>query len=340
MRPAATSLAGSVCEIRVTAPDYPEVELALISTALAGDAGGLYRVASNLMEQGVPFDSLLFDYLLAAERSVGQRWAQADYSVAEEHVVTATIETVISLLIGMLDQPQSGPHVVVATAEGDEHSLPARAAAANLVFLGHRTTFLGSNIPSGDLGAFLGEEPPVALVLSVAMTTHLLGARSAVHAAHQVDVPVLVGGKAFGDSGQWADAIGADAYVGSLREVAETIERWLAGDAPEPRSIPELPSDLQQLIDSRTAILTAVEGELGTAATRLNDEARLLLGALEAVLLTGDDEVLAEMLDWQEKTMRAYGLEPDVVVEAVSDAVAGHSGPGAEALRRTRAERA
>jgi methanogenic corrinoid protein MtbC1 len=160
----------------MTAPDSPEIELALISSAMSGDAGKLYRIASNLMEEGVAFESVLFDYLIAAEKSVGQRWAQGDYLVSEEHAVTASIETVISLLIGMFDQPEEGPLVVVATAEGDEHSLPARAAAAHLVYLGYRTTFLGANVPGDDLRDFLESEPPAVLVLSVAMTTHLLGA--------------------------------------------------------------------------------------------------------------------------------------------------------------------
>jgi len=57
----------------VPAPEYPEIELALMSSATSGDVGGLYRLTSRLMEEGVPFDDLLFDYLMAAERSVGMR---------------------------------------------------------------------------------------------------------------------------------------------------------------------------------------------------------------------------------------------------------------------------
>lgn len=313
--------------------------MALISTALAGDAGGLYRVASGLMEQGVPFDSLLFDYLLAAERSVGQRWAQADYSVADEHVVTATIETVISLFIGMLDQPPGGPHVVVTTAEGDEHSLPARAAAANLVFLGHRSTFLGSNIPSADVGSFLRDESAFALLLSVSMTTHLLGARRVVHAAHAVGVPVLVGGRAFGVEGQWARSIGADSYVGSLRDMAEVVEAWVGGNAPEPGPIPDLPDGLSELINARPAIRSAVEEVIGPTPSRLRDEADLLVGAVEAALLTRDDQILVDMLNWQQETLRAYGLESSVVVGAVAAAMAKHSAAGSAALSRASSAR-
>ena len=156
---------------------------------------------------------------------------QADYLVAEEHAATAAIETVISLLSGMFDQPADGTYVVVATAEGDDHSLPARAVAAHLLFLGFRTTFLGANVPGADLREFLETEPPAALVLSCAMTTHLIGALAVINAAHSVGVPVLAGGKAFGPDGEWAQTLGADRWVRSLDEVAPTLDEWASGAA-------------------------------------------------------------------------------------------------------------
>lgn len=321
----------------MTAPQFPEIELALISSAISGDAGKLYRIASNLMEGGVPFDSVLFDYLIAAEKSVGQRWAQGDYLVAEEHAVTASIETVIALLTGMFDQSDDAPLVVVATAEGDQHSLPARAAAAHLVYLGFRTTFLGASVPSGDLREFLEIEPPVALVLSVAMTTQLLGARAVVAAAHEVGVPVLVGGKAFGSDGQWSEAVDADAYVGSLRDVAGVVDTWVSDGGPQIRPVGELPPGLERLAAVRSAILAKAEQSLESA--RLRDEAALLLGAIEGALLTGDDQIIGDMLDWQEKTLEAYGLDGSEVVEALAPPVAELSDEGAAALTRAREAR-
>lgn len=323
-------------EANLTAPDFPEIELALISSAMSGDAGKLYRIASNLMEEGVSFESVLFDYLIAAEKSVGQRWAQGDYLVAEEHAITASIETVISLLIGMFDQPEEGPLVVVATAEGDEHSLPARAVAAHLVYLGYRTTFLGANVPGDDLRDFLENEPPAALVLSVAMTTHLLGARAVIAAAHDVGVPVLVGGKAFGSDGQLAETIGADAYVGSLRDVAPIVEEWVNGGAPQGEPVAELSPELARLLAARSAILARAEAGLDPKAARLRDEAGLLLGAIEGALLTGDDQTIVDMLEWQENSLGAYGIEGSVVADALASPLAEFSDEASAALARAR----
>lgn len=326
----------------MAAPTFSEVELGLTATALDGDAGGLYRLASDLMDNGVPFDSLLFDYLIPTERAVGARWAQGDYLVAEEHAVTAAIETVISLLTGMFDQPVEAPLVVVATAEGDDHSLPARAVAAHLLFLGYRTSFLGANVPGEDLRDFLEDEKPTSMVLSAAMTTHLLGARSVIRAAHQAKVPVVVGGKAFGTDGRWAAAVGADAWVSSLKEVADVVDEWVGrGAEVNLEEAPPLPTELTDLLAVRAALLAEAEDELagtsdGPVPSRLRSELALLLSSVEAALLTGDDQVVVEMIEWQESALSAHHYDPAVVAEALQNALNASFTKGGNILTRAR----
>ncbi len=319
---------------------FSEVELALTSAAMAGDSGTLYRLASELMATGVPFDVLLFDYLMSIERSTGARWQQGDYLVAEEHAVTASIETVISLLAGMLDQPQSGPLIVVATAEGDDHSLPARAVAAHLLFMGHRTLFLGANVPPGGLKEFLEGERPLALVLSAAISIHLLGARAVIQAAHEVGVPVVVGGKAFGSDGRWAPAVGADAWVDSLSKVHDVVEGWAEGAPPVNEASP-IPEPLRHLLAARASIAAAAEAELakdadGSADQRTKDEIRLLLAAVESGLLTGDQGLVAEMLQWQESILQTHGFDASSVARAAQTALHAASPEGAALLAGAR----
>jgi methanogenic corrinoid protein MtbC1 len=323
----------------MTAPAFSEIELALTSTALAGDAGGLYRISSGLMDDGVPFDSILFDYLMATERSVGTRWAQGDYLISEEHAATAAIETVVSLLTGMFDQPTEGPHVVVATAEGDNHSLPARAAAAHLLFLGYRTSFLGANVPGDDLREYLQSDPPDVLVLSGAITTHLLGARSVIEAAHETGVAVVVGGNAFGPDGIWASAVGADAWVGSLQAVSAVVEEWAYGSPPVIKAIPGLSDDLTDLIAVRTALLAEAEDELasefhGVLPARLKDEIGLLQGAVEGSLLADDDQIVVDMLRWQRDSLQAQGQDGLSVAKALQASLDASSTVGGPVLRR------
>ena len=321
----------------MTASTFNPIELALTSAAVAGDAGGLYRMAAEMMEGGVSFDSLLFDYLIPIAGSVGKRWEQGDYLVAEEHAATAAIETVISLLSGTLDQPPGAPLVVVATAEGDDHSLPARAAASHLLYSGYRTTFLGANVPGADLGEFLVTEPPSAVVLSCAMTTHLMGARSVIKAAHEVGVPVVVGGKAFGPAGIWAGSVGADAWVGSLRQTSAVVAEWVRTTPTALNLTSELPGELSSLVRVRAAVIADAGAALmadtdGQVPTRLEDEIDLLLSAIEGALLTGDDRVVTDMLAWQASSLAAHGLDGSIVVAALQKALNGSSTQGGALL--------
>src|SRR5690606_40396084 len=103
-----------------------DARLAAGAAAIAGDAATLYHVVSGLMGDGVPFETVLFDVLVPAEREVGDRWQFGDFLVAEEHAATATLETVVSLMAGAFDRPDDGPFLVVAAVAGDRHSLAGR----------------------------------------------------------------------------------------------------------------------------------------------------------------------------------------------------------------------
>ena len=211
--------------------------LGVTAAALSGDSGGLYNIVGRLMDEGVPLESLLFDLLLPTARDIGSRWQSGDYSVAEEHAATATVETVVALLAGSLDQPEGGLHVVVASAEGDSHSLAGRAVVAYLLVHGFRTTFLGANMLASDLREFLASEQPDAMIVSCAMTNHLIGARAVISESHSADVPVTAGGRAFGRTGAWATTLGADAWAAHPREIPGVLQTWVP-DVRRPRAGP------------------------------------------------------------------------------------------------------
>ncbi len=288
-----------------------EASLAITAAALNGDSGGLYHIVSGLLGEGVSFESVLFDLLIPVEREVGHRWQTGDYLVSEEHAATAAIETVISVLAGAFDRPEEGGRVVVATAEGDNHSLPGRAVNAHLLSLGYRTTFLGASVLSSDLRDYLLAEQPDAVVLSCAMTTHLLGAREGIRESHDAGVPVIVGGGAFGPEGEWAGALGADAWVSEPRQVPATLETWQPEPSRAEAGARNPSSDLLDLVSRRAAIIGRAQQDFesrvgGQRHPRLAETLFLLLGAVEASLLVDDATVAADHLRWQKMTLEAH----------------------------------
>lgn len=319
--------------------------LAVTAAALAGDSGGLYNLVSKVLGDGVPFDRVLFDLLIPAEKDLGTRWQQGDYLVAEEHAATATIETVISLLAGSFDQPDDAATIVIATAQGDDHSLPARAISAHLLFLGYRTIFLGANVLASDLVEFLDGEEVSALILGCAMTSQLPGARKIIKESHAAGVPVVVGGKGFGHEGEWAGAMGADAWVGSLEEVALTLESWSPDLPAAEKNAKDIDDVLESLIDSWPAIVGNARAQMGTDEIDPRNRARVLseIGlALDAVIssmLVEDNRVLRSMLKWQRETLVNHGLViHEQMIRALTESLRKVSADAAVMLESTVAQ--
>ena len=304
-------------------PGISAVRLAVTTALIDGDPGTAFHLVRNLMDQGLSFDAVLFDVIAAAHADFGTRWKAGDYRIADEHAATGAVETLVAMLAGSFDLPEAGEHVVVAAAEGDQHSLPGRLASAHLLALGYRVRYLGSNMEAVDLAGYLSEEAPAALVLSCAMPTLLPGARASIRAAHAAGVPVLAGGPGFGPDGVWAYTIGADAWVATPREIHDVLTSWEPDPEVAERVVPTPPAELDVIDRHRQEVLAAVEVRLGDAPRRLRSEADLLLGAVEATLLVGDPEVLSEFLAWQTSLLSSHGFAEETATEVRQAVAAG-----------------
>jgi methanogenic corrinoid protein MtbC1 len=290
-----------------------EAQLGIAAAALSGDSGLLYRLAADLLEDGVSFDDVLFDVLLSFETSVGLRWQSGDYLVSEEHAATAALETVISLLSGSFDRPEDGPHVVVAVSQGDHHSLAARAVAASLLSHGCRAVFLGANVLASDVREFLDAQPPDAMVLSCGMSTQLMGARATIRESHAAGVPVLAGGKGFGPEGAWAPAVGADTWVPSAKGSFDMLRNWHPNVRATEARAHDLGEVVQAVIDRRHSVLAAAEEWLALGSgkviePRVRGELEMTLDAVISAAFVDDKTLLDEFVSWQRATLTGHQI--------------------------------
>ena len=313
-----------------------DARLAAGAAAIAGDAATLYHVVSGLMGDGVPFETVLFDVLVPAEREVGDRWQFGDFLMAEEHAATATLETVVSLMAGAFDRPDDGPFLVVAAVAGDRHSLAGRVVAAHLLYLGHRTTFLGADVPAPDLYEYLELEPPSALVLSAAMVDRLVARGEAVRVAHSIRFPsssaAVPSGRKGSGPGRWGPTSGSHP-----RRVAAVLDTWSPDPERAERQAVDPSPGLVELMSLRSAVLAEAEGRLapvpGEVRARARDELSILLGSVEASLFVGDTRPTIETLAWQRTTLEAHGVTlADQIPGALRDALRSLHPAGAEVL--------
>lgn len=199
----------------------------LEAALLAGDQVGSWQVVEAAMASGVEPIEVYTTMLVPALRSVGERWASGDLSVADEHVASA----VAARLIGRLGprfsrRGRSRGIVVVAAPPGEWHGLGVSMSADVLRGSGYDVVDLGVNTPVDALRSVLASTGEVRGVAFGAATPETLpGAVEMVAAAREiVDPPtvVVLGGGALTDD-HHARRLGADAKA-DVASVASVID--------------------------------------------------------------------------------------------------------------------
>jgi methanogenic corrinoid protein MtbC1 len=159
------------------------------------------RAASDLLgaaiDRGEPQHRLIREVIVPAQRRVGALWFNGDWNVADEHAATAVSEQALGLLVTPTPR-QSSRKVVLACAEGEWHTLPARLAGGLGGGEDVDVVMLGASVPADHLQQYVRSSSPTALGLSCRMPTNLIGASRSIRAAHAEGIPVIVGGAAWG----------------------------------------------------------------------------------------------------------------------------------------------
>jgi len=184
--------------------------------------------AFALVDEGVPPQTIYLDILAPALQEVGTRWQQGRATVAQEHLATALVSSIMATLAPTLgERAPTGHHVVLACTDGEMHAVGLRMVGDFLEADGWDVEFLGAVTPGADLERFTRDGLPDAVCLSTTLTTHLEHAAWVIAALKALPRPpfILVGGRAFGDDPQVALAMGADAHA---RDAAQASARLRA----------------------------------------------------------------------------------------------------------------
>lgn len=97
---------------------------------------------------------------------IGERWATGTLSVAEEHVATALLQRALALAAETVPLAVDAPRCLLATAEGDAHTVGLSLAELCLREHGWRSEWLGAHTRAADIRERLSGAPMVALSAS------------------------------------------------------------------------------------------------------------------------------------------------------------------------------
>ncbi|GAA1851154.1 cobalamin B12-binding domain-containing protein [Asanoa iriomotensis] len=289
------------------------------------DETGAIDIAVALLDYGVPADRVLLDLVAPAQAQVGEWWARNEWSVAQEHAATHVSERVVAAVAATVRPRPSRERIVVACLDGEWHALPARLVAEVLRLDGWDVTFLGASVPSPHLVSYLHRHDPRAVLLACALPMRLPHAFRAIEACRRTDVPVLVGGRAFGADGRWARKLGV-AWAADAR-AASAVLATPAFDVPHGASF---------LDDAEYAGLVAARVELIDLALDRLDLARYsppqvdatvadlgyIVDSLTAAVYVDDATLFGEFVSWM-RTVLASRKVPLQTVGSTFDVMAG-----------------
>ena len=205
---------------------------ALEARLLAGDSAGAWWLVEGRLGGGLDPSGVLTTLVSPALRSIGERWADGELNVADEHRATAMAQRIIGRLGLQFGRPgRSRGTVILAAPEGDLHALPVAIVADLLRWRGFDVSELGANTPSDALADAVDRADRLVAV-GIASTTAGQDAEVTLSVeAVRVTVPgtaIVLGGGAIRDDVH-ARAMGADIWTGhdglNLVEAVETLPK-------------------------------------------------------------------------------------------------------------------
>lgn len=306
---------------------YADERLAMLAALVNGDVTLAYRLATQLLADGVPFDDIAIDVLRPVQAELGLRWAVGDIGIAFEHAASEAVHELL-VRLGAIAEAPTGPTVVIASPEADAHALGARVVACALALEGFRVLFLGASVPAADLEDFLDFHSPLALALSCSMPSALVKAVSSVAAAHRVGIPVVGGGSAF-TTEQRARRLGIDALARVPSDAVERLRAWEASPPDGLAAEPEPVAEQRGLADRSQRLIAIALDAVQNDESRhqgLSGEVARVLQIVEGALLLDEPSLLDEHIHWLRETGPAHGLPRASLDDALSALAAAMDG--------------
>ena len=161
----------------------------------------------------------LAEVVLPFLRGVGERWASAEITVAQEHFASNVIGGRLRTLARGWGEGV-GPLAVLACPPGEQHELGLLAFGLALRERGWRITYLGAETPLGDVARALDELAPAILVLAAVTPERFLGAVDDIRTlAAQARVAIAGAGA----SEALAKTLGAESLGGDVTSAAALL---------------------------------------------------------------------------------------------------------------------
>lgn len=191
-----------------------------------------------MLDQGVRPRSLYLEVLGPALGEVGSRWQRGVVSVAQEHLATAIVTSIMATLASRLEEPPAiQRRAMLACTEGELHDVGLRMIGDFLEADGWEVLYLGVLTPADEFEGLVVSMKPDVIGLSTTLTTHLATAAALISRIRRLAEPplIIVGGRAYGDAAV-ARGVGADEYLPDAGSLSAFLRDRFGADADRVRA--------------------------------------------------------------------------------------------------------
>jgi methanogenic corrinoid protein MtbC1 len=217
-------------------PAEPEPEAIMFETALlAGDQRTALAIIYRCIESGRNLVDIELNVIRTAMYRIGEKWQANEISVAQEHMATAIVESVMTMaLLRQSPPPPNGKRVMLACVAGNHHTIGLRMVADSFQLSGWDVQYLGANVPTASLLDQIAAWSPHLLGLGLSFGHHLqtvkevIAQSSARFGAYRP--AVIIGGLAVNHFGRLAEIVGADGSSADARVAIDTASRLVTDE--------------------------------------------------------------------------------------------------------------
>ncbi len=209
--------------------------LEYLETVLSGRCDDARNIVTQVAETGVSVPEIYEQILEPAQIEVGRMWHAGEINVADEHLASATTQSVMSLLRPRFAaKPKNGKRVIATSAAGDLHEIGVRMVADYFEIDGWNVFYLGANTPSVDVLEMLKSHKAELLALSVSTSRRIREVGELIEALRAdnecAQAKVLVGGGPFTAIPDLYKEVNADGCAASARDAVRVGNSLISED--------------------------------------------------------------------------------------------------------------
>jgi methanogenic corrinoid protein MtbC1 len=189
----------SLAELPSSAAATDAIKLApLLEMVAEFDYSSAERELSRLAAATAYPRDIVHEIALPLMRITGERWHEGDFTIAQEHMVTALLTGMLASMLRLYGNPKPAAKVLMATPEHEHHGFGVLAAAMLTAAKGLGALHLGTNLPANEIVLAARSTDADAVLLGVcgANTERVIQAMQEIRKGANSRTQLWIGGSA------------------------------------------------------------------------------------------------------------------------------------------------